>query len=242
MLTWQTCDANGESNPVEGAERPKPKRRRWRILEPVEVGRVLRAFEDEQARTIFLVLILTGVRRFELQALHWSCVDLVESVLRVRESKTEEGERSIALSPALAEALWQRRRATAFGGDDELVFCHPTRGSKVDHEWYAGEFREALTAAGIDDYVRPFHDARHGSLTNGAAAGEAPIALMARAGHRSMSTTNQYLYLAGVVFRDEAAALEERMLGSGRKFYPTEPTSADLTSPGTAQEAGIVAE
>ena len=102
-----------ESNPVEGAERPKSKRRRWRILEPVEVGRVLRAFEDAQARTIFLTLMLTGVRRFELQALR-------------------------------------------------------------------------------------------------------PIALMARAGHRSMATTNQYLHLAGVVFRDEAAALEQRLLGAVR--------------------------
>ena len=69
--------------------------------------------------------------------------------------------------------------------------------------------------------MRPFHDARHGSLTNGAAAGETPIALMARAGHRSMATTNQYVHLAGGVFHDEAAALEERMLGTGRKFYPT---------------------
>lgn len=62
--------------------------------------------------------------------------------------------------------------------------------------------------------MRPFHDARHGSLTNGAAAGETPIALMARAGHRSMATTNQYVHLAGVVFRDEAAALEQRLLGT----------------------------
>ena len=29
--------------------------------------------------------------------------------------------------------------------------------------------------------------------------------------HRSMSTTKQYVNLAGVVFRDEAAALEQRM-------------------------------
>jgi integrase len=57
----------------------------------------------------------------------------------------------------------------------------------------AGEFRAALKRAGITDYVRPFHDARHASLTNGAAAGETPIALMARAGHRSMQTTKLYL-------------------------------------------------
>jgi integrase len=67
-------------------------------------------------------------------------------------------------------------------------------------------------AAGITDYIRPFHDARHASLTNGAAAGETPIALMTRAGHRSMQTTKTYLHLAGVVFREEAAALERRML------------------------------
>jgi integrase len=226
-----------ESNPVDGAERPKVKRRRWRILEPVEVARVQKAFADEQARVIFLTLMLTGIRRFELQALRWFDVDLVESVLRVRESKSEEGERLIALSSALAEALWQHRRRSAFQGEDELVFCHPKRGSKIDHEWYAGEFRAALKAAGISDYVRPFHDARHASLTNGAAAGESPIALMSRAGHRSMQTTNVYLHLAGTVFRDEAAALEQRLLG-GAKLHQTEPTSDDLSAPESPEQAG----
>jgi hypothetical protein len=55
--------------------------------------------------------------------------------------------------------------------------------------------------------------------------GEAPIALMTRAGHRSMSTTKGYLHLAGVVFRDEADALERRLLGS-----PVE-SSTDLSEP-----------
>nr|MBA3244135.1 tyrosine-type recombinase/integrase [Actinomycetota bacterium] len=81
------------------------------------------------------------------------------------------------------------------------------------HEWYAGEFRAALKAAGITEHVRPFHDARHAALTNMAATGASPIAVMATAGHRSMQTTKQYVHLAGVVFRDEASALERRMLG-----------------------------
>jgi hypothetical protein len=38
--------------------------------------------------------------------------------------------------------------------------------------------------------------------------------LMARAGHSSMATTKGYLHLAGVVFRDEADALERRLLTS----------------------------
>jgi hypothetical protein len=41
-----------ESNPAEGAERPKIKRRRWRILEPAEVSRVAKAFTDDQARLV----------------------------------------------------------------------------------------------------------------------------------------------------------------------------------------------
>jgi len=46
-----------------------------------------------------------------------------------------------------------------------------------------------------------------------AATGASPIAVMATAGHRSMQTTKQYVHLAGVVFRDESAALEQRLLG-----------------------------
>jgi hypothetical protein len=47
-----------------------------------------------------------------------------ESGRPLRTSKTEQGVRSIALSPALAEALWQHRRGSTFKGDDERVFCH----------------------------------------------------------------------------------------------------------------------
>ena len=36
---------------------------------------------------------------------------------------------------------------------------------------------------------------------------------MAKAGHSSMTTTKRYLHLAGVVFHDEAEALERRLLG-----------------------------
>jgi hypothetical protein len=74
---------------------------------------------------------------------------------------------------------------------------------------------------------------RHASLTNGAATGESPIALMTRAGHSNMATTKRYLHLAGTVFRDEAERLEQRLLGGGSSTEPStnlsapEPTSAD---------------
>jgi integrase len=200
-----------QANPVEGAERPKQGRRRWRILTAAEISRVLNAFSDEQAKTIFLTLVMTGIRRRELQDLRWRDVDLIENVLRIRDSKTEEGIEAIALSPALAESLWQHRRRSAFSGDDELVFCHPERGSIYREHVWADTLRAALKAAGIMDYVRPFHDLRHTSLTHEASAGSTPIALMAKAGHTDMKVTRRYLHLAGIVFRDEAAALERRL-------------------------------
>lgn len=82
----------------------------------------------------------------------------------------------------------------------------------------AERFKEALTAAlekaGVEKKLRAFHDLRHASLTNGAAAGESPLALKTRAGHSSMATTETYLHLAGVAFHDEAANLERRLLGA----------------------------
>jgi len=216
------------ANAAAAAERPKLPRRQWRILQPQEVGRVARAFVDEQHRTVFWTLVLTGVRREELRRLRWRDVDLVESVLRVRDAKSDRGVRTIALAPSLAEMLWQHRRRSSFQGDDEFVFCHPTKGSPLIVDTYVEAFRAALAAAGITDHVRPFHDLRHASLTNGAAAGETPIALMTRAGHANMSTTQTYLHLAGVVFPDEAKRLEERLgaeVGTGIGTDLSEPQS-----------------
>jgi integrase len=116
------------------------------------------------------------------------------------------------LPRGLAEELWQLRRRSAYQGDDEYVFCHPERGSRLRAEAFAAALRDALDAAGIPDYVRPFHDLRHAAITNNAAAGASPIGLMTWAGHSDMKKV--YLHLAGVVFRDEAEALERRMLGA----------------------------
>ncbi|HEX2346602.1 MAG TPA: site-specific integrase, partial [Gaiellaceae bacterium] len=174
----------------------------------------------------------TGIRRGELQALRWRDVYLIDSVLRVRDAKTEEGIRAIALSPALAEALWQHRRQSKFQGDDERVFCHPTRGTVYREDVFAPQFRAALLEAGITDYVRPFHDLRHTALTHDAAAGASPIALMAKAGHTDMKVTRRYLHLAGIVFRDEAEALERRLgLGVEEPAELSTPLSTRLSEP-----------
>jgi integrase len=61
--------------------------------------------------------------------------------------------------------------------------------------------------------MRPFHDGRHTSITNGAAAGISPAALMARAGHSDFKTRQLHIDLAGETFREEAERLDERLFG-----------------------------
>jgi site-specific recombinase XerD len=223
------------SNPVTGVERPKAARTRWRILEPHEVPRLCKAFSDDRARRVFLTFILTGLRRSELVGLRWGHVNLIDRTLRVVESKTEEGERLIALPHSLATELEQHYAATRYRADTDYVFAHPTKGSRLCADWFRLEFKAARKAAGIEGRIR-LHDLRHAALTNLAATGASPIAVMATAGHRSMQTTKQYLHLAGVTFEQDAAALEARLLG-GRNFYPTQMISDDLTGSEASVEA-----
>jgi integrase len=96
--------------------------------------------------------------------------------------------------------------------------CSAT-GGPLDPVRYAATLRLALGRAKVDKPMRPFHDGRHTSITNAAAAGVAPAALMARAGHSDFKTTQGYIDLAGETFREEAELLEERLFGqkSGQK-------------------------
>ena len=161
--------------------------------------------------------------------------NFTERTLRVVESKSEEGERLIALPHSLTAELEAHYASSSYRGDTDYVFGHPTKGSKMDGEWFRQEFIKARGAAGVEGRVR-IHDLRHAALTNLAATGASPIAVMATAGHRSMQTTKQYLHLAGTTFATDAQALEVRLLG-GRTFYPTEPTSSDLSESEVSQQA-----
>jgi integrase len=215
IFAWAVATERADRNPCNGIRHPQKPKWRGQALRPEEVQALLRAFGDEQARRVFLTLVLTGIRAAELQALRWADVDLIENRLRVVTSKTKTGERSIALPPMLAEKLWQHRRTTSYKADQDRVFCHAERGSVYRSEWFKAALEEACKGAGImlPPGFRKMHDLRVTSITNGVRADENSVKLQARAGHSNFVTTQRYIDLAGVVFHDEAAALADRMLG-----------------------------
>lgn len=202
-----------QSNPVEGCERPKLPPFRPVLLEPHEISRTAEAFTDPMFRTVFLTVTLTGLRCSELQGLRWRDVSLTERRLRVVDSKSEEGRRSVAVPPLLLEELERHYQRTTFKGYDERVFTSST-GGKYWVERYGPAFKKALVAAGVEKQPRRLHDARHGALTAMAASGSSGAVLKHVAGHRSLQTTEKYLHLAGTVFHDDAAALEARQLST----------------------------
>jgi integrase len=104
----------------------------------------------------------------------------------------------------------------------------------LDHKRYAVTLQKALHRADITRRVRPFHDLRHTAITHEAAAENAPAAIQARAGHADYSTTQRYIHLAGVVFREEAERAEARVLG-----VPIVGTDSEETDRNPAGAAGL---
>ena len=211
------------NNPARIVRNPKLPKKNWRILTPAEIQKIAPNFPDDQHRLMFRVLAQTALRRHELLGLLWTDIDFQKMVLRVRKSKTEQGERSIALPGRLWRDLYEWRRECGFH-DESYVFKAPAPRYKTSskdgrislEEAYKKSFRVALQKSGITDYVRPFHDMRHTSLTNSAVLqGTTDIMLATKAGHTDPKITRQYLHLAGTVFHDEANQLERRLVGEG---------------------------
>jgi integrase len=215
ILAWAVVHEHIDRNPAAGVRHPHARQRKGVVLTPAQFQLLGRSFDDALARVMFKALVLTGVRRAELLGLRWRDVDLIENRLRVEDSKTETGVRSIAIPPTLAEELWQHRRATSFQGEDERVFALPQASVRAVYEHYRASLVRAFETAGLDwpEGFRPCHDLRVTSATNELLAGASKESLQVKLGHANFSTTQRYVNLAGVVFAEEAAALERRMNG-----------------------------
>jgi integrase len=130
------------------------------------------------------------------RSLRWQDVDWPSGRVRVRRNdvrgewgtpKTKRGSRSIPLADRLAGELERHYQRSAYQADEDLVFCHPERGTVLDHSELVKRFKKALTAAAVRE-VR-FHDPRHTFGTRMAAAGVPLRTLQEWMGHRDFATT-----------------------------------------------------
>jgi len=204
--------------------------------QPGEVAAVMRAFDSMAAdaetetaaawaltaRAMTATMVFAWLRRGELLGLRWRDVELAhpngprlhvrQTFVRGHESlpKTDEGSRSIALAGPLADELFRHLERTAYGAPNDLVFCHPHKGTAVGSGYFKQLVGEALRRAGVERPMREFHDWRHTGITNAAAAGMPPVEIMCMAGHADFKTTTRYIDLAGSVFSSSVDLLGTR--------------------------------
>ena len=110
------------------------------------------------------VLIATGLRRSELLALRWADFDAESGaiavagkvvrqrgvgLLRIDETKTAAGRRTIPL-PSFAVAALTERRARPFIGEQQVIFASKA-GKLRDPENFAGQWRAARAELGVPD-------------------------------------------------------------------------------------------
>jgi integrase len=225
-------------NPVSDCDRPRPVQPDLNVLTETEIARLWTAYgqledadPDERerewwrlARTLTFVGLGTAMRRGELLALRWRDIQLLDSRLQVREAlvkgrfttpKSRSGRRMIELGPRTTQLLAEHWRESRYQADDELVFCHPLKGTPLDPARLAREhLRPALQKAGITKPFRPFHDLRHTALTHDAAAGNPLAYIQMRAGHSQASITERYIHAAQVQFAGAAQRSEARIFGA----------------------------
>jgi integrase len=188
-----------EVNPVDKldrSERPRITRQERPVLNPEEIGRLLKAAAP-RFRPLLATAILSGLRQGELLGLHWRDVDFDNQVIHVRTAldrkrrdvppKTERAVRDVILMPALAEALRQHRAQTRFNQPDDYVFT--TQAGTAHHAPNIGAraLNPALEKAGLQQ-VR-WHDLRHTFASLLIASGANITFVSRQLGHTSSQIT-----------------------------------------------------
>jgi integrase len=217
-------------NPAKGIER-FPEISRERFLQADELPKFFKALRDEpntNYRDFFLLCLLTGARRGNVQAMRWADLALDRGTWTIPDTKAGKPQTVVLTAPAVA--ILEARQAKANGS--EWVFPGHHEGR------YLGEpgkvWARILTRAGIENLR--IHDLRR-TFGSWAAAGGASLQIIGKAlGHADVSTTAIYSRLNLDPVRAVVDATVQAMLdagnGSTKKMLPA-PKKAKATGKGS---------
>lgn len=180
-----------ETNPVRGVKR-FPDKKGQRYLSQQELVALGQALSDGEERAlnpyalaILKLLVFTGARKGEIEALRWDEIDFEVGYLRLADSKT--GQKSIPLNAGALEILSKLVKLN----NSAFVFAAYRGGGH--YEGTPKVWRVIRSTAGLDD-VR-IHDLRH-SFASIAVSGGASLPIIgALLGHADASTTQRYAHL-----------------------------------------------
>ena len=182
-----------------------------------------------------------GLRACEIKSLRWRDIDLDNSLLLVRRSKTRAGWRAPTLNATCLYVVRYLRDQAAkvrFAEPDHFVFpwhgrekrINPTRGMT---SWRTA-WRNIRKAAG-PSHVR-FHDARHTAITTLAEKGLPDWVIQAQVGHVAPEMMKTYSHIRREALNQAAAALEPTKPAAPA---PVAPAAAPMTAPA---ESGLMSQ
>lgn len=215
-------------NPMAAVDKPKVIRKEVTPLEPAECHALFEVCRKYRLGELIILAALTGMRKGELFALQWDCVNLQEGILFVRRSlvetgagltvkepKTAAGRRMVTLTSGAVQALQDRLQNALDEGfhPDEVPIVFPNqigghmRFSNFDRNiWYP-----IRQAAGIPESTK-FHDLRHSHASLMLASGVDLKVIQKRLGHRDFATTaNIYSHLLAGAQADASEKLDQML-------------------------------
>jgi integrase len=210
-------------NPVLKTKLPRrPIRQQVKmILTPVQITQ-LRDHLKEPARSIAMLLVLTGLRIGEILALRWKYVDLAGSALQVAETvydghfDTPKSQKSARLLPlgAVACALLARLQPGNRQADD-LVFRTRAGRPLNRHNLLRRHLRPACKELGIEGIN--WHSLRHSHATLLDTTGAPLGTVQALLGHATSEITRKiYLHAIPEDQRRAVAGVEALIFGPNR--------------------------
>jgi site-specific recombinase XerD len=175
-------------NPTRGLTLPRVEETQRHSLTPEQCNALLSTIPDAYHPFIYTLLV-TGMRWGEAVDLKIGDLQLLESKLTVRNSKTDAGRREIALSALdvtiLAHYLEVTGRTAADA--DSPVFLTPEGCQMNSSNFRQRVFKKALEASGLTGVT--LHDLRRTHATALVAAGVDLKTIQYRMGHRDIATT-----------------------------------------------------
>lgn len=163
-------------NPMRGVPSPKLKRRKVDAFSKSETAIFIRAIDELplMQRTMYYILLTTGVRRGECFGLQWGDINFEDSLMKINrnvtyttksgavvgEPKTDTGYRTIPIAPKTLSLLEEYKQAeTPAANSDFLFHSEESKALPRDPSYLTKHMKKLMKKADLPN-MSP-HDLRH---------------------------------------------------------------------------------